>query len=258
MKEIETYFRYLKTIGVEFVELPSGGGTTASNAAATVSLAAARPAVARPLAETAPKALPAVRIDTAPAGGDTLEKIAAEVAACAACGLCRTRTQTVFADGDPNATMMFVGEAPGADEDAQGKPFVGRAGQLLTKMIEAIDFRREEVYIANVLKCRPPGNRDPLPAEVASCEGFLKRQIALVKPLIICALGAHAAHTLLLNETPIGRLRGRIYQYEGVPLVVTYHPAFLLRSPQYKKEAWKDLQMLRDEHARLLKEKGKA
>ncbi len=238
MKEIETYFRYLRTIGVEFVETGSQ---------------LPRPARAQPVA--APSQPPSVTVP--PAVADTLETIAREVAACTACGLHTTRTQTVFADGNPASGLMFVGEAPGADEDEQGKPFVGRAGQLLTKMIEAIGFRREDVYIANVLKCRPPKNRDPLPGEVAVCEGYLKRQIAAVKPLIICALGTHAAHTLLRVDTPIGRMRGRIYDYAGVPLFPIYHPSFLLRSPGHKKEAWEDLQKLRDEYWRLLKKTEK-
>lgn len=239
MKEIETYFRYLRTIGVEFVETGSALPRSAPPPPP--------PAVApSPLTAAVPSPMTGV-----------LETIAREVAACTACGLHKTRTQTVFADGNPATGLMFVGEAPGADEDEQGKPFVGRAGQLLTKMIEAIGFRREDVYIANVLKCRPPGNRDPLPGEVAVCEGYLKRQIAAVKPLIICALGTHAAHTLLRNDTPIGKMRGRIYDYEGVPLFPIYHPSFLLRSPGHKKEAWADLQKLRDEFWRLKKNADK-
>lgn len=239
MKEIEIYFRYLRTIGVEFVEkgqLPPRSMP-------------AQPVAALPQQPFAP---------VPPATTADLETMAREVAACTACGLHKTRTQTVFASGDPAAGLMFVGEAPGADEDVQGKPFVGRAGQLLTKMIEAIGFQREEVYIANVLKCRPPNNRDPLPDEVAACEGYLKRQIAAVKPVIICALGAHAARTLLRVDTPIGRMRGRIYDYAGVPLLATYHPSFLLRSPAHKKEAWEDLQKLRDEYWRLKKKTDKS
>ena len=136
---------------------------------------------------------------------------------------------------------MFVGEAPGADEDAQGVPFVGRAGQLLTKMIEAMGLRRDEVYIANVLKCRPPGNRDPQPDEVESCEPFLFQQIASIQPKVIIALGAFAARTLLKTQDPISRLRGRVYDYRGAQLIPTFHPSFLLRSPGYKREAWEDL-----------------
>jgi uracil-DNA glycosylase family 4 len=151
------------------------------------------------------------------------------------------RRQIVFGVGNPSADLMFVGEAPGADEDAQGEPFVGRAGQLLTKMIEAMGYRRDEVYIANVLKCRPPGNRDPDPDEVASCEPFLFRQIASVQPKVVIALGAFAARTLLKTQAPISRLRGRVYEYRGAKLIPTFHPSFLLRSPGYKREAWEDL-----------------
>ena len=140
---------------------------------------------------------------------------------------------------------MIIGEAPGADEDRQGEPFVGRAGQLLTAMLEAIGCRREEVYITNILKCRPPGNRDPLPAEVASCHDYLERQITLVDPSLILVVGRVAAHNLLQTDLPIGRLRGQVHHYgkAGIPLVVTYHPAYLLRSPLEKRKSWDDLQL---------------
>ena len=151
------------------------------------------------------------------------------------------RKQVVFGVGNPSADLMFVGEAPGADEDAQGVPFVGRAGQLLTKMIEAMGFRRDDVYIANVLKCRPPGNRDPEPDEIATCEPFLFRQVATIEPKVVIALGAFAARTLLKTTDPISRLRGRVFDFRGAKLVPTFHPSFLLRSPGYKREAWEDL-----------------
>jgi uracil-DNA glycosylase len=152
------------------------------------------------------------------------------------------RTQIVFGVGDPSADLMFVGEGPGADEDAQGIPFVGKAGQLLTKMIHAMGFTRDEVYIANVVKCRPPGNRDPHPDEVEACQPFLFRQIEVIQPKVIIALGKFAAHTLLQTQDPISRLRGRVYEYRGRKLIPTFHPSFLLRSPGYKREAWQDLQ----------------
>lgn len=152
------------------------------------------------------------------------------------------RKQIVFGVGNPSAELMFVGEAPGADEDIQGEPFVGRAGQLLTRMIEAMGFTRDEVYIANVLKCRPPSNRDPHPDEVEQCEPFLFRQIAAIQPKVIVALGKFAAQTLLKTQDPISRLRGRVYEYRGTKLIPTFHPSFLLRSPGYKREAWQDLQ----------------
>jgi len=176
------------------------------------------------------------------------ETLQAQVVACIACELHKTRTQTVFGVGNRNAEWLIIGEAPGADEDRQGEPFVGRAGQLLNAMLLAIGLKREEVYIANILKCRPPENRDPRPEEVASCEPFLKHQIALLKPRIILAVGRIAAQNLLKSEEPIGAMRGKRYTYEdtGIPLVVTYHPAYLLRSPQEKRKAWQDLLFARE------------
>ena len=156
------------------------------------------------------------------------------------------RKQVVFGVGNPNADLMFVGEAPGADEDEKGEPFVGRAGQLLTKIIEAIDLKREDVYIANVIKCRPPGNRNPEPDEVATCEPFLFQQIDLIKPRIIVALGTHAAHALLKTDTPISRMRGNVLDFRnGIKLVPTFHPAFLLRSPDRKRDVWEDMKKVR-------------
>jgi DNA polymerase len=155
------------------------------------------------------------------------------------------RTQVVFGVGNPNADLMFVGEAPGADEDVQGEPFVGRAGQLLTKIIEAIDLRRDDVYIANVIKCRPPGNRNPEPDEVEQCEPFLFRQIDTVKPKVIVALGKFAAQCLLRTNDPITRIRGREFKYRDAVLIPTYHPAYLLRTPSAKREVWEDMKRVR-------------
>jgi len=165
------------------------------------------------------------------------------VSSCIACPLHETRTQTVFGVGNENGDWLFVGEAPGADEDAQGEPFVGRAGKLLNAMLFALGLAREQVFIANVLKCRPPNNRDPRPEEVVACEHFLRDQINLIKPRIIVALGRHAAHSLLKTDQPLSRLRGKIHTYENTPLIVTYHPAYLLRSPGEKGKAWTDLCM---------------
>lgn len=162
---------------------------------------------------------------------------------CQRCRLAEGRNQIVFADGDPNAQLMFVGEGPGADEDAQGLPFVGRAGQLLNNMIVAMGLQREQVYIANIVKCRPPQNRKPEPDEARSCTPFLERQIEIVRPRVLVALGATAATYLLGMRGSIGSMRGRIHDYRGIQTVVTYHPAYLLRDPTQKKEAWKDLQM---------------
>jgi DNA polymerase len=164
------------------------------------------------------------------------------VPACTACGLHKSRTQTVFGVGDENADWMLIGEAPGAEEDRLGDPFVGQAGKLLDNMLAAIGLKRgENVYIANVLKCRPPGNRNPEPNEVEKCTPFLKQQIGLIKPKIIIAMGRFAAQTLLSSDATIASLRGRVYRYEGVPLIVTYHPAYLLRSLPDKAKAWADL-----------------
>jgi DNA polymerase len=173
-------------------------------------------------------------------------EFAADVAACTACGLCRTRGKPVPGVGDRHAQWLFVGEAPGAEEDAKGEPFVGQAGRLLDNMLAALGMRRgENVYIANVLKCRPPGNRTPTPLETESCRPYLDRQIALIRPGLIVALGKSAATTLLNVEASIASLRGRVHRYEGVPLVVTYHPAYLLRNLLDKAKAWEDLCLAR-------------
>lgn len=172
----------------------------------------------------------------------TLQEIREDIGDCTRCKLHTLgRKQIVFGVGNPNADLMFVGEAPGADEDVQGIPFVGRAGQLLTKMIEAMGFGRDEVYIANVIKCRPPENRNPDPDEVERCEPFLFKQIDSIRPKVIVALGAFAAKALLKTQEPISRLRGRVYDYHGAQLIPTFHPSFLLRSPNQKKYAWDDL-----------------
>jgi uracil-DNA glycosylase family 4 len=177
---------------------------------------------------------------------DLLVQIRNDIGDCTRCKLHGLgRTQIVFGVGNPDADLMFVGEAPGQDEDIQGFPFVGRAGQLLTKIIEAIDLKREDVYIANVLKCRPPNNRNPEPDEVASCQPFLKRQIEAVRPKVIVALGSFAARTLLQTEEAISRLRGRVFKYGDAQLVATYHPAYLLRSPDKKRDTWEDMKKVR-------------
>ena len=182
----------------------------------------------------------------------TLTEIREEIGDCTRCKLhTQGRKQIVFGVGNPNADLMFVGEAPGADEDVQGVPFVGRAGQLLTKMIEAMGFKRDEVYIANVIKCRPPENRNPDPDEVATCEPFLFKQIETIQPRVIVALGSFAAKTLLKTQDPISRLRGRVYAYHGAKLIPTFHPSFLLRSPNQKKYAWEDLKRALTEMGRV-------
>ena len=188
-----------------------------------------------------PPSLTEVEAATCPEA-EALAALAQVVTVCEKCGLQKTRTQTVFGTGNPRSRLVFVGEAPGADEDAQGKPFVGRAGQLLTDIIEkGMGLNRSEVYICNVLKCRPPGNRDPLPEEKRLCEMYLMQQLAILKPAVICALGTHAAQTLLRTDAGIGQLRGAWHFYQGIPLRATYHPAYLLRSPGEKRKTWMDV-----------------
>jgi DNA polymerase len=180
-----------------------------------------------------------------PAG--SLAALRAEIGDCTRCPLhAMGRKQVVFGVGNPSARLMFVGEAPGADEDAQGEPFVGRAGQLLTKIIEAMGFSRDDVYIANVIKCRPPGNRNPEPLEVETCQPFLFRQIDTIRPKTIVALGTFAAHALLGTDAPISRLRGHVHEFRnGSKLIPTFHPAFLLRSPERKRDVWEDMKKVR-------------
>ena len=196
---------------------------------------------ARLVASPVPPSSAVVTPTAIPAG---LAELAKTVSVCTRCDLHKSRTQTVFGVGNPNAKLMFIGEAPGADEDAKGEPFVGRAGQLLNKIIAAMGMTREEVYIANILKCRPPQNRDPLPSEVQCCEEYLRAQIALIKPKYICALGRIAAHWLLKTEAPLGAMRTGNYTYEGIPVIVTYHPAALLRNPAFKAPCWEDMKKL--------------
>ncbi len=176
-----------------------------------------------------------------------LGKICTDMSGCQLCGLGKTRHNLVFGAGNAQAKVVFVGEAPGADEDEQGMPFVGRAGQLLTKIIEAMGLSRKDVYICNILKCRPPQNRNPLPEEITACEPFLKQQLKSISPRIICALGTFAAKTLLKTEVPISVLRGRFHSYEGIKLMPTYHPAYLLRNPSAKKIVWEDVQLIMKE-----------
>jgi uracil-DNA glycosylase len=186
-----------------------------------------------------PRSVPVAH--AAPFAADSLRLLREELGDCQRCRLCQGRKNIVFGVGNPQADLVFVGEAPGGDEDQQGEPFVGAAGQLLTKMIAAMGYRREDVYICNLIKCRPPNNRDPEPDEVAACEPFLKKQLAAIQPRVIVALGRFAAQSLCREQTAISRLRGTFRSYEGIPVMPTYHPAFLLRTPEAKREAWSDL-----------------
>ena len=207
---------------------------------------------------SAPDAAPMVEVEPAEAAPSAAaprtaaEKAAAlaaldetQVSVCTKCALSKTRTNTVFGVGNPDAGVVFVGEAPGRDEDLQGEPFVGRAGQLLTKILAAIGFERDDVYICNVLKCRPPDNRDPAPDEVFHCEPYLRAQLDVIQPRVICALGRISAQTLLKTKTSLTKLRAQVHEYNGIPMVVTYHPAALLRNPNWKRPTWDDVQKLR-------------
>jgi len=199
-----------------------------------------------PVGQTQPTAAPAVSTSKL-----TLTVVREELGECTRCKLHPTRKNIVFGVGSPNANLMFIGEAPGYDEDQQGEPFVGKAGQLLTKMIGAMNLAREDVYIANILKCRPPQNRNPEPDEIEACEPFLRKQIDAIAPRILVALGKFAAQTLLRSNASISSLRGNWHTYQGIQLMPTFHPAFLLRSPDKKREAWSDLQLVMGEMRRL-------
>jgi uracil-DNA glycosylase len=207
----------------------------------TISLHEARPAPAAPE--------PAIPPDVALV--DTLEAIRSDLGDCQRCKLAPTRTTIVFGSGNPSAEIVFVGEAPGYEEDQQGLPFVGEAGRLLTKIIESIGIKREDAYICNILKCRPPGNRNPEPDEVLVCSPFLKRQIAAIRPKIVCCLGKFAAQTMLQRADPISRLRGEFHDIDGMRVIATFHPAYLLRSPEKKREVWEDMKQIRAELFRL-------
>ena len=186
-------------------------------------------------------AQPPVAVNNGEAQPQTLGAVQAELGECQRCALAKTRTNIVFGVGNPNARLVFVGEAPGREEDLKGEPFVGEAGRLLDKILNAMGMQRDEVYICNVLKCRPPNNRDPLPEEVETCEVFLMRQIEAIKPQVIVGLGRFAVHSLLKTRTPISRIRGEWQSYQGVPMMPTYHPAYLLRNPEGKRDVWEDM-----------------
>ena len=216
----------------------------------------ATPAVAAPPAARVapPAAVPTVTPRAPLPAGIDWDPLRTAVAACTACDLCKTRTQTVFGVGNQSAEWLVIGEAPGAEEDRQGEPFVGRAGQLLNAMLLAIGLPRETVYIANILKCRPPGNRDPKPEEVSRCLPFLSAQIALLKPKLMLAVGRIAAQNLLATDAPLARLRGKVHRFgeADTPLIVTYHPAYLLRTPADKRKAWDDLKFARATYGRIV------
>jgi DNA polymerase len=206
--------------------------------------------IAAPAMKQEPKTNPqsaSTEVGNAPA----LQAIRDDIGDCQRCKLAPKRTHIVFGSGNPNAELVFVGEAPGFDEDQQGLPFVGRAGQLLTKIIESIDLKREDVYICNVLKCRPPDNRNPEPDEVGACNPFLRRQLAVIRPKVVCCLGTFASQTVMQTASSISKLRGRFYDIDGMRVIATFHPAYLLRSPDKKREVWEDMKQIRAELFRL-------
>jgi uracil-DNA glycosylase len=243
---------YLDALGLKSWTLRAKAGLAVAPAldvAAAVTQSESAPAPAAPT----PAASPAADVSAMREAGADWDELRARVAVCTRCSLSATRTQTVFGVGDPNADWLIVGEAPGAEEDRRGEPFVGRAGLLLNSMLHAIGLAREQVYIANVLKCRPPGNRDPSLSEAAECLPYLERQIALLKPKIMLAVGRIAAQNLLRTDKTLGALRQQVHRFgvSQVPLVVTYHPAYLLRTPTEKRKAWDDLKFARDVIARV-------
>jgi uracil-DNA glycosylase len=231
--ELRAYLTWVAEGGSVFVAAPETGDTLPNSEMSMVSPIPKHAMPDRPAPQRQKEtSLPVV----------SLEEVRAGIGECTRCKLHKGRHTIVFGVGNPSARLMFVGEAPGEDEDLKGEPFVGKAGQLLTKMIEAMGLSREDVYICNTVKCRPPNNRNPEPDELAACEPFLKGQLASVKPEVIVTLGKFAAQALLRDQTPITRLRGQWREYEGIPVMPTFHPAYLLRSPQEKGRVWDDLQ----------------
>ena len=241
-RQAAEHLRFYTELGVAGVSSDPRWSRRAGATTGTHSPSAPAPRIPDTSTDTDPGLVQVVR-----SAAEVLAAVQSDIGpACTRCKLHTLgRKQVVFGVGNPDADLMFVGEAPGGDEDIQGIPFVGRAGQLLTKMIEAINLRRDDVYIANVIKCRPPGNRNPEPDEIAQCEPFLLQQIAAINPKVIVALGSFAAKTLLRSEESISRLRGRIYDFQGAKLIPTFHPSFLLRSPDRKRDAWEDLKRAR-------------
>lgn len=240
-----------RALGIDFVFKPAAGAASVPGAdpAPVAIISPAAPAKKVPVAS-----MPAsVAAPAAAPGPDSLERIASEIATCRACGLCETRRSTVPGEGNPQPELLFVGEGPGADEDATGRPFVGVAGQLLTKMILAMGFKREDVFIANIIKCRPPGNRTPEPAEVGACMGYLRRQISMLRPKVICALGNTPLRALTGDDSlGITRMRGKKLQFDGITLIPTFHPSYLLRNEEAKKPCWEDLKLVLKELGREL------
>jgi uracil-DNA glycosylase len=253
LDQLNGHLEFMQELGIDTInpavlnclEVPP----PASFAPALAGQPSVSPGQPRPETAATPNTLleppPPMKKDNTQPRFSSLEAIREDLGDCRRCKLCRERTNIVFGSGNPHPQLVFVGEGPGADEDAQGLPFVGKAGQLLTKIIESIQLKREEVYICNVVKCRPPGNRVPEPDEVTACSPFLLGQLEVLRPRIICCLGATAAQTMLNTQSAMGKLRGRFYDYHGVQLIATYHPAYLLRNPAAKREVWEDMKLIR-------------
>jgi uracil-DNA glycosylase family 4 len=246
LEEVARLLRQRVEIGSDSIYLDGLTRAEALKLAAAARRAAKRPG-ASPPPRTAPAATASESVGGLPVLSPNYEEVRGQALACTRCRLSDSRTQVVFSDGSPTARLMVVGEAPGANEDQTGVPFVGAAGKFLDMLLSTVDLSREDsVYIANVLKCRPPGNRNPMPDEIEACSPFLKKQIELVQPEALLAVGTFSAQLLTGQEkTPLGKIRGEVHSYEGVPLVVTYHPAALLRNPKWTRSFWDDLQMLR-------------
>ena len=238
-RDLAAHLRYYEELGVSGISRDPRWRVRAGGADTAAATMPAPDAVAEVAADPAPS-LAGALVD----GAGRLRVIREQIGDCTRCKLHSGRTNLVFGVGNPEARLMFVGEGPGADEDEQGEPFVGRAGQLLTQIIKAMGFAREEVYIANVVKCRPPGNRNPEPDEIAQCVPFLHAQIAAIRPSVIVALGKFAAQTLLQTETPISRLRGHFHRVGDADVMPTFHPSYLLRNPAAKREVWEDMKMV--------------
>ena len=242
MSELSEHLRFYEELGVTGISRDPRWQRRERTEPREAPVSAAAPEV--PASASPPEIVP---VTIARSRVEALAAIREDIGECTRCKLhTQGRKQIVFGVGNPTADIMFVGEAPGADEDAQGEPFVGKAGQLLTKIIEAIELRRDQVYIANVIKCRPPGNRNPEPDEVERCEPFLFRQIDAIKPKVIVALGKFAAQSLLRTAEPITKMRGRTYNYRGAVLIPTFHPAYLLRNPSSKRDVWEDMKKVRE------------
>ena len=240
LEQVRAYIEYQQSTGLDAVpRRPRAAAPVERPSPAPAAAAAAPPPAKAAAASADPGAVPGVH------RAATLEELRAELGDCQRCKLCTSRTHIVFGVGNPKAALMFVGEGPGRDEDLQAEPFVGRAGQLLTEIIiKGMKMRREDVYIANVIKCRPPQNRNPEPDEIATCQPFLLRQIEIIQPKVMVALGTFAAHTLLGIKTPITRLRGHWHDFQGIKLMPTLHPAYLLRNPADKRLVWEDIKMV--------------